>query len=841
VGGASQLPEEYAHGAELRLRRSGVRQQNRVPDGTHMRIGIDVQTLQTYERTRGIGRLCVDTINLLADAGPASEIVLFGFGSQPGPHIAALLRENVSYEPIELAGGREEHLRMGCAAPFLWQTKAASKLDLYHVTSPMMADVLLPAGGPCAIVATFLDAIPAIMDARGTPILTGAAARHYSARGRILGTYHRLLAISTSAAEDCRRYFGIPGDRIDVTYVPVRQTPLPASAHTNGSADILTRLGLGSGYVISITGFHPRKNIQGTLAAHARLDEKLRRNHPLVLVCSLENQERAQIEDQARRLGILRELVITGYVSDADLSILLTHAAVMLFPSHYEGFGLPAADAMAHGVPVVASNLSSLPEVVGDAGILCDPDDPAELAGAVESLLRDAALRSRLATNAFPQVARFSPQEYLERVLRGYSKAWRERFTVDVTAHATSALRVASFGGGTGSVVSAYAGRLLMHLPPEVSVDCYVDSSLRANPDVARRFACHDYSAFVPAHKAKPYQAILYHFADEAAHAPAMAFAERFPGVSVFHEATLLGLHRTLARDFGLRHAAQVRFADQYRTEDASVWEHDRLLHQINPLEATMTRGVASRSRAIVVHSNWMKRFIESHHTVHGPVRVIPHGASAASVSREERAGLRRRHGIGRDVFVVTLAGPIDSRSGVVQVLEAFTRFRQQAPATTLLLGGSADPATLGEVNRYCSSAGLKHAVQYLGARSYDEMMEIAAVTDIGIDFRYPTRGKVAPMLPLMLAAGKPALVAAADEFLEYPDDVCWKVDIGAAAPSQMLEYLHHLHGNPDHAAALGTRASEFVSGNDWTATAHRYVELLAWAANIRPLTSPTR
>ena len=135
-----------------------------------MRIGIDIQTLETAERNRGIGRLCRDTVSLLAKDSGGHELVLFGFGEAAPSSVSELLGERVHYAQIQAGGSPEDHLRLGVCAPFLWSTPEARLLDLYHVTSPMMPDILLPSTGSCPSIATLLDAIPAVMHERGIPL-----------------------------------------------------------------------------------------------------------------------------------------------------------------------------------------------------------------------------------------------------------------------------------------------------------------------------------------------------------------------------------------------------------------------------------------------------------------------------------------------------------------------------------------------------------------------------------------------------------------------------------------------------------------------------------------------
>ncbi len=127
---------------------------------------------------------------------------------------------------------------------------------------------------------------------------------------------------------------------------------------------------------------------------------------------------------QAQEIGLAPEWVrFTGPVGEADRPALYRGAVAFLFPSRYEGFGLPPLEAMACGVPVVGSDAASLPEVVGDAGVLLDPDDAAGMAGAVIQLAEDPAFRAELSRRALAQAARFSWERTARQTLAAYREA----------------------------------------------------------------------------------------------------------------------------------------------------------------------------------------------------------------------------------------------------------------------------------------------------------------------------------------------------------------------------------------------------------------------------------
>ena len=121
-------------------------------------------------------------------------------------------------------------------------------------------------------------------------------------------------------------------------------------------------------------------------------------------------------------LGLGEQIVYLGFVSDDELIALYNCALAMIYPSLYEGFGLPLLEAMACGCPVVASNATSLPEVVGDAGLLCNPDDHTDMADAIEQVISSDSLRATMAEKGLVRVKKFSWQRAAQETLAVYEK-----------------------------------------------------------------------------------------------------------------------------------------------------------------------------------------------------------------------------------------------------------------------------------------------------------------------------------------------------------------------------------------------------------------------------------
>jgi glycosyltransferase involved in cell wall biosynthesis len=228
----------------------------------------------------------------------------------------------------------------------------------------------------------------------------------------------RVIAVSEATAADLRRLLHVPAAKLDV--VP-QGFGLSAAATAAPEAELRTRLDLGDRPVLlTLSAKRPHKNLAGLLAALARIPAERR---PVTVLPGYPTPHEAELREQADRLGIAGDLRWLGWTSDADLEGLFALAAAFVYPSFYEGFGLPVLEAMARGVPVATSDRSSLPEVAGDAALLFDPADPAAIAGALERLLGDRALADRLGAAGRARAAGFTWERTARGTLASYERA----------------------------------------------------------------------------------------------------------------------------------------------------------------------------------------------------------------------------------------------------------------------------------------------------------------------------------------------------------------------------------------------------------------------------------
>jgi glycosyltransferase involved in cell wall biosynthesis len=242
----------------------------------------------------------------------------------------------------------------------------------------------------------------------GMGVLVPAAARRS----------HRIVVDAHSTKVDVERHLHQPAAKIDVVPLGVGRG---ATAAPPPEVELRAKFDLGDRpFLLSVSAKRPHKNLPRLLDAHARLDAARR---PLLVIPGYSTPHEAELIEQARSLGTLDAVRFPGWVDGADLEALYAGATAFVFPSLYEGFGLPVLEAMRRGVPVACSDRSTLPEIAGDAALLFDPEDPAAIADGLRRLLSDSALRERLRAAGRVQAALFSWDATVAGTVASYRRA----------------------------------------------------------------------------------------------------------------------------------------------------------------------------------------------------------------------------------------------------------------------------------------------------------------------------------------------------------------------------------------------------------------------------------
>lgn len=230
-----------------------------------------------------------------------------------------------------------------------------------------------------------------------------------------------VLTVSQAAKESIVQHLGISPEHVWVTHEAANHIYRPVDDKTQIEA-IRSKYHLSSEFILAIGSADPRKNMTRLVQAYALLPTTVRERYKLVIVWT-HHLLAADLADQIKELGLDNQVQFVKQVSNEDLVLLYNAASLFVFPSLYEGFGLPLLEAMACGTPVVAANNSSIPEIVGDAALLFEAEDINTMADVMTRVLTDQTQLESLAQKGLERASGFSWEKCARQTLAGYQQA----------------------------------------------------------------------------------------------------------------------------------------------------------------------------------------------------------------------------------------------------------------------------------------------------------------------------------------------------------------------------------------------------------------------------------
>ncbi|MDP3981104.1 MAG: glycosyltransferase family 1 protein [Chlamydiota bacterium] len=286
------------------------------------------------------------------------------------------------------------------------------KLDVYHSTNFMIPFLYKP----CSVITTFHDLIPFLFPEYAPKSKKSRFLIIYKwIVRRIIKKADYIIVDSTNSKKDMLKSFKISEDKIGIVLLGVsdkfmKQIP---------TCDLAQKFSIGTPYFLYVGRFDPYKNIMGLLRAFSRARNDFLKDHHLVIVGPHDPRYR-EVNDYITREGLVGVVHTTGYVDDDALVEIYRCAQALILPSFYEGFGLPILEAFISRIPVIASNVASLPEVMGSAGIQVNPENQQELANAMVNIAQDEDLRQKLIKKGLERLEHFSWRKAAECTIKIY-------------------------------------------------------------------------------------------------------------------------------------------------------------------------------------------------------------------------------------------------------------------------------------------------------------------------------------------------------------------------------------------------------------------------------------
>src|SRR5215467_9480576 len=296
--------------------------------------------------------------------------------------------------------------------------------DLVHIPNLFSVPRLLP----CPYVMTVHDMLDHMSRTQQQTGLLGAC--NMQMTKQVLRGAARIFAVSKFTCTEIEKLFEIPTCRIEVVYNAIDERFLRGHASASDRELIEQRYQVNYPFLLYAGRVSPHKNVVRMIEAFSALKTELERDQAYpdlkLIIIGDDLSGNPDLRRTVVRSGVQNDVRFLGFVPIEVLRIFYDEAKVFVFPSLYEGFGLPPLEAMAHGTPVVTSNVSSLPEVVGNAAVLVNPENVFEIMRALHRVLMDKALRDRMKERGYQQAMRFSWEISVRRVLQVYREVARD-------------------------------------------------------------------------------------------------------------------------------------------------------------------------------------------------------------------------------------------------------------------------------------------------------------------------------------------------------------------------------------------------------------------------------
>ncbi len=493
------------------------------------------------------------------------------------------------------------------------------------------------------------------------------------------------------------------------------------------------------------------------------------------------------------------------------------------------------------GAVVVAGNNSSQVEVVGDAGLLANAHDSADISAKLEQALTDDILTGKIRERAVQKAATFRWQDVASRsleTLTGLTTRRARRIRAErghVSVPELPRIAVFSPWPPKRSGIAEYTVRFVRELRKNCLVDLYHDEGYV--PDLGQEsdeYSLFDYRLFPRHATIKPYDSIIYHMGNSPYHMFIYEMLRRFPGIVTLHDFNLSDFHEWLAKRPG---SAPDQFERDLRychpeLDESALTELKKCRPESGEIGVAcaqrglpMNRRIFEFAPSVVVHSPWCREQVRLLMPEHlDKTAVIPLGATPRTSRIGHREEVRSRYDLPRDALVIGCFGILHSSKMNIESIEAFARLASELPSSHLMFIGQ--DLARGEAQARVASLGLEGRVRFVGRIGDEAFLDLIDATDIGLCLRRPpTNGEMSGALIHLLRSGVPTIVNDVGTFAGFPDDAVRKVQFSTEGIAGLTQAMLGLARNRQ---SLSQSAKDYMARRHaWPSVINQYRSLI--------------
>lgn len=576
---------------------------------------------------------------------------------------------------------------------------------------------------------------------------------------------------------------------------------------------IKNRFGLHNEFVMYTGGIDHRKNIPALIRAYAALPSETRALHQLAIVCAISDVDRQELTRLATDSGLdSDDVVFTGFVSEEVLIALYNLCKLFVFPSWHEGFGLPALEAMRCGAPVIAGNLSSLPEVIGWDEALFDPHSEASITAAILRGLEDTPFRQALINHGKQQALLFSWDLSAKKFISFVEKLCADKLAESVQhqrAPYRPKLAYLSPLPPERSGISDYSAVLLPALANFYEIDVIVTQEAVSDCWIMEHCAVRHVDWFVA--NAGDYARVLYHFGNSSYHQHMLDLIEQVPGVIVLHDFFLSGLVSwvdgsglqpglldiELYRSHGYR-ALKGRAGSQ--NPSSAIWEYPCNL------------SVIDNSLGVIVHSKNALRLCHQWYKIWPKNWAVIPLLRAPSETVANKVLIRESLGLKKEDFVVCAFGLLGPTKLNDRLVNAWLDSALSKSASChLIFVGENDKSPYGQrLNQIVNDQAGNTNIRITGWVDADLFRDYLAIADVGVQLRTLSRGETSAAVLDCMNYGIATIINSNGNLIDISEDVVLKLP-DDFTNVQLVEALELLWRNDALRHEIGKSAKETI------------------------------
>ena len=801
-----------------------------------MRIVMDLQACQTEgSRHRGVGRYSLSFAIQFARLKGEFDL-RFAYSESYPFAIDEILDGLETYVPRQRATGYsyprllraqpgERNTRAQVAEILIsqhWLSLQPDILHISHVFEGLAGEAVIPHRLPKVAgllrSATLYDLIP--LRFPEIYFADGQFRQWYLEKLGTLRDCDLLLAISESSRNDAIELLNIQPEKIVTIWGGLESHFQPQEIAPPQQDAFRQKFKLRDKFILFTGGDEYRKNIEGAITGFARLPRHVRENVQLVVVCNMAAERRTFFLGRAKQCGLTSEDVLfVGFVSEEDLVTFYNLCEVFVYPSLYEGLGLPVLEGMACGAPVIAANNSSIREIVVREDALFDTKSAESMAEMLARVLGDKNFRDDLRRSGLERAKTFT----WERTARLASEAFddaRLRLSPTGNIFVTNSLVKKNLAVFTPlppcrSGVADYNAAFLPFLATHFNIEIFVDNYKAQESYIEANFPIHSHDKFPQI--AEQFDVVMYEMGNSEFHAYMLNYLERYPGIVMLHDAYLSGLYGYL--EF-YAHQTHRYIQEMLHAHGCRARRYLAPIQEVkDPISESMiklpcTKRVLDSAIGVISHSPFNVEVAKENYPEGwaAPYRVINQMVRIPAIQDEEKKqSLRSELGFKEGDFIICTFGHIAWTKCGDTVLEAFGQSLATNPSAKLVyVGELAKDDFGGKLKNAIQKNNFKTRVRVTGYLSEGDYEKYLIIANLGVQLRQHSRGGTPKGVLDCLAHGVPVIVNNNASYLDYPDHVMVKI---SATPvvSELAGEFNRLSGSLSDLRRIATAGRSYV------------------------------